>query len=190
MLNISSLNRIFRWVPLTPGLTSGRVSSCIRWLLSSVLCGVTLFSFASPSSANPSFANLAAASSRFVSSDASPTLAILPVIVAQIDAAQAPITQAFSPQADVAAEKVDQFAQAYLQVLQLLSDRESEIPTAKTTAEALKIEQSIETDAVNIIQSSGLTMPEYMQILGLASQDAALQAKVLSKMDKSAKDSQ
>ncbi len=85
--------------------------------------------------------------------------------------------------ADIAAEKIDQFAQAYLQVLTLLSDRESEIPAAETTAEALKIEQSIESAAVQIIQDSGLTMPEYMQILGLASQDATFQDKVLGRLD-------
>ncbi|MGB5915245.1 MAG: DUF4168 domain-containing protein, partial [Phormidesmis sp.] len=86
------------------------------------------------------------------------------------------------------AEKVDQFAQAYLQVLKLLSDRESEIPAAETSAEALKIEQAIEADAIKIIQDSGLTAPEYMQILRLASQDSAFQDKVLGRMDESAED--
>lgn len=84
---------------------------------------------------------------------------------------------------DIAAEKVDQFAQAYQQVLQILSDREPELPAAATTAEALKVEQSIEAAAVAIIEQAGLTMPEYMQILSLASQDEAFQDKILATMD-------
>ncbi len=87
--------------------------------------------------------------------------------------------------ADIAADKVDQFARAYLQVLQLLSDREPELPAAETNAEALKIEQSIEAEAIDLIESNGLTLPEYMQVLGLASQDATFRDKVLSRMDES-----
>jgi len=98
------------------------------------------------------------------------------------------ITDAIDESADIATEKIDQFSQAYLQVLQLLSDRESEIPAAETNAEALKIEQSIEADAIAIIESSGLTMPEYMEILGLASQDETFQDKVLGRMDDTQED--
>ena len=90
-----------------------------------------------------------------------------------------------SDSAEIAADKVDQFAQAYLQVLQVLSDRESELPAAETSAEALKVQQSIEAEAVERIESSGLTLPEYMQILGLASQDTDFRDKVLSRMDES-----
>ncbi|MEL6160266.1 MAG: DUF4168 domain-containing protein [Cyanobacteria bacterium J06623_5] len=94
--------------------------------------------------------------------------------------------QAVTNSADVAAEKVDQFAQAYMQILQLLSDREPELPAAATTAEALKIERSIEADAFNIIESTGLTLPEYMQILSLASQDDTFQDKILGRIDDTA----
>lgn len=94
--------------------------------------------------------------------------------------------QAITDSADIAAEKVDQFAQAYMQILQLLSDREPELPAAETTAEALKIERSIEAEAVTIIESTGLTLPEYMQILGLASQDSTFQDKILGRIDDTA----
>ena len=90
-----------------------------------------------------------------------------------------------SDSAEIAADKVDQFAQAYLQVLQVLSDREPELPAAETSAEALKVQQSIEAEAMERIESSGLTLPEYMQILGLASQDATFRNKVLSRMEES-----
>ncbi len=86
---------------------------------------------------------------------------------------------------DIAADKVDQFALAYLQVLKLLSDREPELPAAETSAEAVKVQQAIEADAVRLIEGSGLTMPEYMQMLGLASQDTTFRDKVLSRMNAS-----
>lgn len=103
---------------------------------------------------------------------------------AAIEAAQS-LTVAPADSADIAADKVDQFSAAYLKVLQLLSDREPELPAAETSAEALKVQQSIEAEAVALIKESGLTMPEYMQILGLASQDASFRDKVLGRMDES-----
>lgn len=96
---------------------------------------------------------------------------------------QGEVAPALAEGTEIAAEKIDQFAQAYLQVLEVLSDREAEIPAAETNAEALKIEKSIESDVVALIQESGLTLPEYMQILGLASQDPTFQDKVLGRMD-------
>ena len=96
-----------------------------------------------------------------------------------------PFSGAMVDSADIPADKVDQFAGAYLKVLQLLSDREPELPAAETSAEALKVQQSIEAEAVALIKDSGLTMSEYMQILGLASQDATFRDKVLGRMDES-----
>jgi hypothetical protein len=92
---------------------------------------------------------------------------------------------ALADSTDIAADKVDQFAKAYLQVLRLLSDRELELPAAETQAEAYKIEESIEAEAVELITSSGLSLSEYMQILGLASQDVAFRERVLGRMDES-----
>lgn len=95
---------------------------------------------------------------------------------------------ALDDSADVPSEQIDHFAQAYLQVLQLLSDREPELPAAETSAEAQKIQQSIEADAIKIIERNGLSLPEYMNILGLASQDESFQDKVLGRMDESVED--
>lgn len=92
---------------------------------------------------------------------------------------------AIADSAEIPADKIDQFAGAYLKVLHLLSDREPELPAAETSAEALKVQQSIEADAIALIKDSGLTMPEYMQILGLASQDEGFRDKVLGRMDES-----
>jgi len=194
MLKIGSLNRIFLcWGPSSLSSFGRRLLSYVLgYALSCVLSGaIALLSFASPVFASPIITSMGPASFT------------LPVITAQIDPAlaaidsaaidsaaidSAAVDSAAVDSADITADKIDQFTQAYLQVLQLLSDRESEIPAAETTAEALKIEQAIEADAIKIIQDSGLTTPEYMQILGLASQDSAFQDKVLGRMDESAED--
>ena len=110
-------------------------------------------------------------------------------VVSLADAASAPSLAETAPapadSAEIPADKIEQFAGAYLKVLHLLSDREPELPAAETSAEALKVQQSIEAEAVALITDSGLTMPEYMQILGLASQDESFRDKVLSRMDES-----
>ena len=93
--------------------------------------------------------------------------------------------QSLAESTDIPSEKIDHFAQAYLQVLKLLSDREPELPAAETSAEAQKIQQSIEAEAIKIIERNELSLPEYMNILSLASQDEAFQDKVLGRMDES-----
>lgn len=100
----------------------------------------------------------------------------------------------------VATEKVDQFAQAYLQVLELLSDRPPEDSEVESSAEALNAQQSIpaktleaktqepedlEAEAIELIESSGLTMSEYIEMLSLASEDEAFRDQVLSRMNES-----
>ena len=71
----------------------------------------------------------------------------------------------------IPAEKVNKFVQAYLQVWQLISHRESELQAAETEFESLRIAQEIETEALAIIEQAGLTNQEYLQLLGLANID-------------------
>ncbi|EDX86338.1 hypothetical protein S7335_4041 [Synechococcus sp. PCC 7335] len=80
--------------------------------------------------------------------------------------------------AQPSADKLDQFARAYVQILQLLSDRQSELPEDETSPTALAVQQSIETDTIEIIQASGLKLSEYMEILNAASQDETLQHEI------------
>ena len=139
---------------------SRSLSRLLCTAIAAAFCLITLVSFPSPS-----FADVSATS-------AAPSL-IDPPVGSTTDSE------------DIPADKVDQFAGAYLKVLQLLSDREPELPAAETSAEALKVQQSIESEAVALIKDSGLTMPEYMQILGLASQDVTFRDKLLGRMDES-----
>lgn len=78
----------------------------------------------------------------------------------------------------LSSDRLDQFARAYVQILQLLSDHQSELPEDETGPTALAVQQSIETDTIEIIQASGLKLPEYMEILNAASRDETLQRKI------------
>lgn len=160
MTNIDSLNRMFLF-PLSIFQTNWRQMG-IRFC--SVFCSglLALSVCLAGLSALPAVTLAASASLPIVEAIASPT-----------------------DSADIAAGKVDQFAQAYLQVLKLLSDREPELPAAETSAEALKVQQSIEAEAIELIKGFGLAISEYMEMLSLASQDEAFRAKVLGRMDKS-----
>ncbi|QYO64993.1 DUF4168 domain-containing protein [Leptolyngbya sp. 7M] len=68
---------------------------------------------------------------------------------------------------DISAEKISQFVQAYLQVLTLIEQRENELQGAELESESQQIQQEIEAQAVELIQASGLTLQEYLQILSL-----------------------
>ncbi|MBI4782485.1 MAG: DUF4168 domain-containing protein [Oscillatoriophycideae cyanobacterium NC_groundwater_1537_Pr4_S-0.65um_50_18] len=74
-------------------------------------------------------------------------------------------TDAISP------EKVSQFIRAYLHVVNLIEQREGELQGAETDAESLRIQQDIEAEALSLIESEGLTLQEYMQLLSLANLD-------------------
>jgi hypothetical protein len=88
-----------------------------------------------------------------------------------------------SPDASaVPAEKVTQFVRAYLQVLNLLDRRESELRQAETETEATRLEQEIETEAFGAIEQAGLKPQEYIQLLGLANSDPEFGERVAARL--------
>lgn len=72
---------------------------------------------------------------------------------------------------DISAEKVSQFVNAYLRVLDLLERREGDLQAAETQLESARLAEEIEAEAVSIIDEEGLTVKEYFQLLGLANTD-------------------
>jgi Domain of unknown function (DUF4168) len=72
---------------------------------------------------------------------------------------------------NIPSEKVSQFVSACLKVVGLIERREGELQAAETESESLRIQQDIEAEAIAIIESTGLTRPEYLQLLGLANVD-------------------
>jgi hypothetical protein len=71
----------------------------------------------------------------------------------------------------IPSEKVSQFIQAYLQVLELIDRRQGELLSAETKIASQRLEKEIESQAQEIIQQSGLSRQEYLQLLSLANLD-------------------
>jgi hypothetical protein len=83
---------------------------------------------------------------------------------------------------DISAEKISQFVQAYLQVLALIEQRENELQGAELESESQQIQQEIEAEAVDLIQSTGLTLQEYLQILSLTNIDPEFGERVAAQL--------
>jgi hypothetical protein len=83
---------------------------------------------------------------------------------------------------DIPSEKVNQFVQAFLQVLVLIERREGELQGAETESESLRIQREIETEALAIIATAGLTKTEYLQLLGLANTDSEFGERVAAQL--------
>lgn len=82
----------------------------------------------------------------------------------------------------ISAEKISQFVQAYLQVLDLIEQRENELQSAELDSESQQIQQEIEAQAVNLIQASGLTLQEYLQLLSLTNIDPEFGERVAAQL--------
>lgn len=83
---------------------------------------------------------------------------------------------------DISSEKINQFVQAYLQVLQLIEQREGQLQGAETELEALEVEREVETEALAFIDSIGLTRQEYLQLLTLAKVDPEFGERIAAQL--------
>jgi hypothetical protein len=87
---------------------------------------------------------------------------------------------------DIPSEKVNQFVHAFLQVLDLIERREGELQGAETESESLQVQRDIETKALEIIATVGLTKTEYLQLLGLANTDSEFGERVAAQIQEAA----
>jgi hypothetical protein len=83
---------------------------------------------------------------------------------------------------DISSEKVSQFVDAYVQVLALVERREGELQAAETQLESVRVQQEIEAAAFSVIESTGLTRQEYIQLLGLANSDAEFGERIITQL--------
>lgn len=84
---------------------------------------------------------------------------------------------------NISSEKVNQFVQAYLQVVELIDQRESELQSAETASESLQIQQEIQAEAFSLVTQAGLTQQEYWQLLGLANSDMEFRERILAQLE-------
>jgi hypothetical protein len=82
----------------------------------------------------------------------------------------------------ISSEKVSQFANAYIGIVDLISGRSEELQQAETAEEYNQLEQELEAAAIEIIQQTGLTPPEYLQLLTLADTDTEFSERVATQI--------
>lgn len=83
---------------------------------------------------------------------------------------------------DISTEKINQFVQVYLQVLELIEQRQTDLQTAELESEFQQIQREIEAEAVELIQRSGLTLQEYLQLLSLTNLDPEFGERVAAQL--------
>ena len=86
---------------------------------------------------------------------------------------------------DIASEKVGQFVSAYLQVVTLIEQRESDLQRVETESESLQLQRQIQSEALTLIEKAGLTWSEYQQLLGLANSDPDFRDRILAQVEES-----
>lgn len=87
---------------------------------------------------------------------------------------------------NISTEKIGQFIQAYLQVLSLIEQRETELHSVELESESQQIEREIEAQAIELIRSTGLTLQEYLQILSLTNLDPEFGERVAAQLQEAA----
>lgn len=84
---------------------------------------------------------------------------------------------------DISSEKISQFVRAYLQVVDLIDQRETELQSAETESESRRIQYDIQSEAFQLIEATGLTRQEYLQLLGLANLDPEFGERVAMQLE-------
>ena len=85
--------------------------------------------------------------------------------------------------ADIPSDQVNQFVEAYLQVVALIDARDEDLKRAATEAESLQLQQATQAEAYGLIEAAGLTRQTYWQLLGLANSDAEFRDRVLAQLE-------
>ncbi|MGP1387505.1 MAG: DUF4168 domain-containing protein [Thainema sp.] len=84
---------------------------------------------------------------------------------------------------DISSEKISQFVQAYVQVVELIDQREAELQQAETESESLRIQHDIVAEAFSQIEETGLSQQEYLQLLGLANIDPEFGERIATQLE-------
>ncbi|WP_448570820.1 DUF4168 domain-containing protein [Trichothermofontia sp.] len=87
---------------------------------------------------------------------------------------------------DISAEKVNQFIQAYLQVVALIDQRQADLQGADSELESLRVQQEIEAQAQALIRQAGLMPSEYLQLLNLTHLDPEFGERVVLQIQEQA----
>lgn len=83
---------------------------------------------------------------------------------------------------EISVEKISQFIQAYLQVIQLLEQFPGVLHRLDTTGNSVP-QPNIEQAALEIIEAAGLTRQEYLQLLNLANADPDFSDRIAMQLE-------
>lgn len=86
----------------------------------------------------------------------------------------------------IPAEKVSQFVEAYLQVLDLIEGQQPQLQATETELEYRRKQEEIQGKALAIIKQVGLTQQEYLQLLNLANIDPEFGERVATQLQEAA----
>lgn len=92
---------------------------------------------------------------------------------------------------EISVEKISQFIQAYLQVIQLLEQNQGALhhldangkPLAQPDIEQAALQLDIEQAALHKIEAAGLTRQEYLQLLNLANADPDFSDRIAMQLE-------
>ncbi len=113
--------------------------------------------------------------------------AVTPTLTPPASALEPPLQPSYGlTSSNITSEKVSQFVAACLKVVALIERREGELQGAETESESLRIQQDIEAEAIAIIEATGLTRPEYLQLLGLANVDPEFGERIVALLQEGA----
>jgi hypothetical protein len=86
----------------------------------------------------------------------------------------------------ISSEKINQFVRAYLQVVGLIEQRESDLQSTETESEFLQMQREVQAQALELIEAEGLTLQEYLQLLSLANIDPEFSERVAAQLQEAA----
>ncbi|MBP0000315.1 MAG: DUF4168 domain-containing protein [Cyanobacteria bacterium SID2] len=106
----------------------------------------------------------------------------LPASDSQVEAIPEVVVPPTIDSSTISSEQVSQFVSAYLQILDLLDRRGSELQDAETAAEFQRLERELEAEIFEIVAEVGLTPSDYLQLLALANTDRAFGDRIITQL--------
>lgn len=101
--------------------------------------------------------------------------------------ADMPLPQSEGPTAQIDDAKVDQFANAYLQVQAIQTQTAQQLNTTTDAAKASEMKAAAERQMIAAVERSGLQVEEFNRIADLMTTDLTLRSRVIDKVQKRSK---
>jgi hypothetical protein len=84
------------------------------------------------------------------------------------------------PPAEVTQEQIDAFVEAALAVQEIEQDFGGRLQEVETAEEAEQLQQQAQAEALQAVEESGLSIPEYFLVLEAAQADPELHAEIVA----------